>query len=375
MRRHWLLLLLIAFSAIGAYGNLAKITQVKFASDGSLGKLMIKFNGPLKKIPQFSIKRDNILQVTIFNAMIWPQVDQAITVGRELDSRLRAYQFDPQTVRVRVILPFGLGPQAEEVSLALRDNFVELSFPCDGGDGQGKGVGSLVLGTGEAKPVGAGAGDEKYLAYLLEQKLEQDSAMGDAVSSQLLQDQITTVHSSAKVQGEGKGESVGPKSFDFMAYIGKYLLFLALVLALAYGIILLFKRGMLKKSGLGFLGDADLVSILSTTHLGPKRSLVLVKVHEQILVLGNSESGLNLLTELPDVAGLLKEGEQKLTGNNFDTTIHVAEKTGGAQKVKLKENPLQDSSYEVKKNISHDSEKISLSDQIRQKVKHLRSLQ
>ena len=147
-----------------------------------------------------------------------------------------------------------------------------------------------------------------------------------------MQDEITTVHSSAEVQGEGKGESVSPKSFDFMAYIGKYLLFLALVLALAYGIILLFKRGMLKKSGLGFLGDADLVSILSTTHLGPKRSLVLVKVHEKILVLGNSESGLSLLTELPDVAGLLKEGEQKLTGNNFDTTIHVAEKTGRGTK-------------------------------------------
>ena len=112
MRRHWLLLLLIAFSAMGAYGNLAKITQVKFAGDGSIGKLIIKFDGRLTKIPQFSIKRDNILQVTMFNAMIWPQVDRAITVERELDSRLKAYQFDPQTVRVRVIFPFRLGQQA-----------------------------------------------------------------------------------------------------------------------------------------------------------------------------------------------------------------------------------------------------------------------
>ena len=116
---------------------------------------------------------------------------------------------------------------------------------------------------------------------------------------------------------------------------------------------------------MGFLNDTSLVSILNTTYLGPKRSLLVVKVHDKVLLLGNSETGLSYLSELQNVSELLKEGEKGIAGNNFDTTIDSVVESKVSKKIKLKEN-IQEKATKNQK---------SLSEQIKQKVKDLRSLQ
>jgi flagellar biogenesis protein FliO len=111
-----------------------------------------------------------------------------------------------------------------------------------------------------------------------------------------------------------------------MGYIGKFVAFLSMLLLGFYGVLQLFKKGIIKKGNLGFLNSTKLVEVLSTTHVAPKRSLMMVRAHKQVFLVASSETGIQYLSEIKDVAGLLKEGEKAIAGSNFDSEFTVAEK-------------------------------------------------
>ena len=132
-------------------------------------------------------------------------------------------------------------------------------------------------------------------------------------------------------QTEGNGES----RFSVAGYIGKFVAFLAIMIAGFYGVLTLFKKGIIKKGKLGFLHSTKLVEVLSTTHIAPKRTLMMVKAHKQVFLISSSETGVQFLSEINDVAGLIKTGEEEITGSNFDTNLYSANKTD--KEFKLKE--------------------------------------
>ena len=368
-----ILTFLFIFSLDLSYASKLKITDLVFSNRGERGKVSIQFQGPLKKSPELTIKKD-ILQVSMFDAIVWPQVSKKITLQRPNDSELKAYQFDKETVRVRAILPFPVQGLEKKVNLVLQDNSVELYFP----------INSKQKG-GEKKEY-----DETYLDYLLQQKdgnrpnvfkgeVGSDIAQPAQDRPGVLQDKVQMTQSAPQKRGTKKeslkaesGSIIERKSFDAMSYIGKYIVFLGIILLAVYGVVLIFKRRVLKKGRLGFLNNTDLVSVLNTTYLGPKRSLLVVKVHDKVLLLGNSETGLNYLSELEGVSDLLKEGEKEVAGSNFDSTVGAVKEGEVVEKVKIKENPLAGQENTTP---ARDEKKSSLSEQIKQKVKDLRPLQ
>ena len=329
------LIFICFFMILQAHANKVRITHLEFENRDREGKVVIHFDGPLEKAPELTIKEE-ILQVSMFDAIVWPQVNRKISLQKTHDSELKAYQFDKQTVRVRAILPFALQGMEQKIKLVLKDNTVELSFPKH-----------LVAKRPKY--------DESYLDYLLEKKNEA-AHKRETSPKEVVQDKIQTVQSAPVIE---------KKSFDVMAYIGKYIAFLGLVLIGVYGFVWFLRKVMIKKGKLGFLNDTDLVSVLSTIYLGPKRSLLVVKVHNKILLLGNSETGINYLSELQGISDLLKEGEKEIGGGNFDTTIHAVDEEGIEKKVKLKKEEAP----------GQESKASSLSEQIKQKIKDLRPLQ
>ena len=316
----YIILFLFIFSIDQAHANKLLVTNLKFENQDQLAKLTIQFRGALLKAPELTIKGD-ILQVSMFNATIWPQISKKISLQKSQDTEIKGYQYDKKTVRVRAILPFALQGMEKRVSLTLKDDSVELHFP------------NKIYKRQDY--------DETYLNYLLEQKKQEIQS----------QDKIQTTQSSVSRED---GAIIEEKSFSVMTYIGKYIIFLSAILLGIYGLVLLFKKRVLGKGRLGFLNDIGLVSVLNTVYLGPKRSLLLIKAHDKVLLLGNSEAGLSYLTELSDVSGLLKKGEQEIMGNNFDTTMDVIDQKNTKDEIE---------------------EKDSLSNQIKRKVKGLRSLQ
>jgi flagellar biosynthetic protein FliO len=73
---------------------------------------------------------------------------------------------------------------------------------------------------------------------------------------------------------------------------------LALVLALMFFIVYVFKKVVLNNSALG--GNDKLVKVLSTGFLGPKKTIALVEVAGEVLVLGISDGNISLLTQIHD---------------------------------------------------------------------------
>ncbi|OFZ53871.1 MAG: hypothetical protein A2328_00655 [Bdellovibrionales bacterium RIFOXYB2_FULL_36_6] len=95
---------------------------------------------------------------------------------------------------------------------------------------------------------------------------------------------------------------------------------------------------------------------------------MLVKVHEQVLLLSSDERGLQFLTEVKNTTSLLKTGEEQITGSNFDTSLSAAN--------------LNTPSFSLKEELSANTVKVAdspsvvkFSEQIKSKVKSLKSLQ
>src|SRR5690606_33489069 len=137
-------------------------------------------------------------------------------------------------------------------------------------------------------------------------------------------------------------------SFSFVGYAGKFIAFLGIVLLFFYGIIQLMKKGVLSKGKLGFLNNTQLVSVLSTTYVAPKRSILLIKAHNQAFLVSSSESGMQFIAEVKDVPGLVKEGERAIAGDNFDDSVNVAETAAPREEIKVKEDIYQSTPLEEK---------------------------
>lgn len=161
--------------------------------------------------------------------------------------------------------------------------------------------------------------------------------------------------------------------FSFAGYAGKFLAFLGIVLLFFYGVIQLMKKGVLSKGKLGFLNNAQLVSVLSTTYVAPKRSILLIKAHNQAFLVSSSESGMQFIAEVKDVPGLVKEGERAIAGSNFDDTVNVANETAPREEIKIKEDIYQSTAIETKAGMQKDI--VRFSDELKKKVKNLKSLQ
>lgn len=396
------LIFLLVFASSEVFAKL-KVTGLNYnAKNSTTGRMVINFSGNLREAPELKVKK-NILQVTLPETIVWPQIDKKITLKNKFDTDLKAYQFDKETVRVRAVLPYDISKKAENVSLRIKDNSIELYFPK-------KAIGKTVAKSKKVKRKTVKAAiatkksiqvkkqeyDEKYLDYLLSQKennkqvevkkeilAKRESAQKE--TNVTIKDEVTT-KAAAPFLGEtleGSDDKVNKKQFSVMSYIAKYIAFLGIILLGLYGAVRLMKKGVLKKGKLGFLNNTDIITVLSTTYIAPKKSLMLVKVHERILLLGNSDSGLTFLTEVEDTTSLLKEGEKKVSGANFDSTIDKVDIADIGSKVKEKQNPF--AGYEeifakgsAKKNpmdsSSAESSKGRFSSQIKEKIKNLKPL-
>ena len=148
--------------------------------------------------------------------------------------------------------------------------------------------------------------------------------------------------------------------FNFNTYIMKFVFFLSMIIIGFLVIVKLFKKGALSKNKLNlFSADPALIKVINTTYIAPKKSLMLIRVHEQLLLVSNSDNGINFLTEVKDQIGALKVGDSAVNGSNFDELVQGSNE----QKTTLTE----------KKDIYESKTKFT--DEIKRKFKSLKPLQ
>ena len=130
-----------------------------------------------------------------------------------------------------------------------------------------------------------------------------------------------------------------------------------------------------------------MIEVLNTTYIAPKRSLLLIRAHKQVFLVGSSEKGLHMISEVNDMSGLFKEGEKSLSGSNFDSSLGVANSEEKSFKLKdFLDNESEKDNNEgtdsvalraIEKEMAaaKESHKVKFSDQIKSKLKDLKPLQ
>ena len=228
--------------------------------------------------------------------------------------------------------------------------------------------------------------NEDYLNKLMKeegtQKVEEKNDQAQATD-------VVNVKQSAMAKVDTKinnnRSQVVPKAsnsnnqFSFAGYAFKFTIFLAVVLGLFYGIVQLLKKGVFKKGKLGFLNNSQMIEVLSTTYVAPKRSLLVVKAHKQIFLVANSETGLTLLSEMTDTNGFIKEGEKFVTGTNFDMNLGSAEKNPDIENfLKVKENIMESTPVNEDKGLAKIAvakDIVKFSDELKKKAKKLKPIE
>lgn len=341
-----LTLLLLSLSSFTLMAQDVSIKGAELKSDkGQEAKLSIKHVGTLNDNPKITVA-DKVLQVSIPNSTLGNKIFKRVN-----GAAISATQLGEDTVNLKVVLPYSLKGKEQDVTITLKEGAIDVNFPRI--EVAKKAVVSRAPGIVDEPQVSnpevvannteAEKLDENYLS-----KISNDHEKLAAAKHSEDEEKATTQAQAdtdrVSLTQAGVAKTTGttttamteePKSrFSIVSYVGKFVAFLAIMIAGFYGVLTLMKKGVIKKGKLGFLNSTKLVEVLSTTHVAPKRSLIMVKAHKQVFLVSSSETGMQLISEIRDVTGIIKTGEEELTGSNFDTNLVSANRTEKHFKIK-----------------------------------------
>lgn len=358
MKALLLTLVLCSFSALAG----VTVTGVNLTQNGSNGTFHIGFNGN-SAMPDLTV-RGNIIEVVIDRADNFKAIHKKVS-----NTDLSATLWNGKAV-MKAVLPFGV--KEDQVSLNATSNRILVSFPMPKVAAQ-PAAKAIAPAKSEVSKVTKSELNESYLNNLMNENRPAPSK--DEV--QLKQASVAKPETPEEKQlTRVPNENVN--NFSFAGYALKFTVFLALVLGLFYGLVQLFKKGVFTRGKLGFLNNSQMIEVLSTTYVAPKRSLMIVRAHNQVFLVGNSESGITFLSEMKDTTGLLKESEKWVGGSNFDTNMTEAEADEMLSSLKLKEDitkstPIPETKME--KLASAKNDVVRFSDELKKKAKKLRPIE
>ena len=358
-----------------------KVTSLDYTTSGNVAVVNVGIDGDWDGTPALTIK-DNIVQVSLSDAFVWPKIEKKIGAAKD-ETTLTAYQFDKENVRVRAIFDNSLTEsQAKKVSVVLGNKGFELRYPIGlTASAQIK----KVMPVANKVKGDAGSYDESYLAKLLKdskknEKVEDKNAPEKIVAASLFDEpkQVAAVKTDTVTSSQAAPEKEGGFKLDLVSYIGKFAAFLGLILAIFYGAVVGLRKGVFKKGKLNFLNSPKTIEVLNTTYIAPKRNMMVIRVGKQVFLVGSSENGLHMMGEIDAPAGLMKDEEESVTGSNFDLKLKVEDQI--PREFNLKEDITKVAQTSAEKTnlgnfLSGEKDRVRLSDQIKSKVKSLKSLQ
>ncbi|MFZ4714506.1 MAG: FliO/MopB family protein [Bacteriovoracaceae bacterium] len=346
------------------------------ATGDKVATMKIHYSGDINGTPELNVGKDHV-QVVITGA-VWPKIEKKAHLVQANDSTLMAYQFDKNVVRARAVIPMNFLGNETAVKMKKTPGLIEVTFP--------KSTSGMTAAVNTNTGANKEQYDEAYLDTLSKEKKPSTTVTTIAAAATTTETTKTTntIFNPANRNDEVTTKLAAPAAtdiqkptFSIMGYIGKFVAFLGVVLLLFYGVVQLMKKGVLGKGKLGFLNNSNLVEVLSTTYIAPKRSLMLVKAHKQIFLVSNSESGVQFLSEITDTSGLVKQGEKEALGNNFDSALDSAALNENAdKKIRLKQMIAATDTFDndLAQAVQPNEDKVSFSSELKKKMKGLRPL-
>lgn len=370
------------------FANLAlagvKVTSLNLKTEGPTGFVNVSVSGRSNELPDMKVYK-NVIEISLHQAEAFETISKTVS-----GATLTANMLNGKAL-VKAVLPYDVS--AEEVSLNWKNGGIEVSFP--------RNVAAPVVARNqngvsplETRPVKTKK-SKQVVEVKNEKTVSKDSLNEEYLNKLMIDDQVVSpTLASAKTEkmklkkDEIKVEQAGLKKissptidgFSMTGYAAKFTVFLALVLGLFYGIVQLLKKGVFSRGKMGFLNNSQMIQVLSTTYISPKRSLMIVKAHKQIFLVANSETGLAFLSEMTDTSGLIKEGEKLVTGSNFDINFQTADSAPeeNESSIKLKEDILESTPFIEEKGLSKFAvakDIVKFSDELKKKAKKLKPIE
>lgn len=351
------------------------LTKLSFDKTAKQGKITVNFTGSLRGIPELKVMGD-VIQVIVPDSKVKQNMEKSVSFSSNLkDTQVRAYQTTATETKIKAMLPFNIEAKRDFVTLKLEDKHIELTFPrVQKAIAKAPKRGSIVP---KKEVVKKEFLNKAYLDNLLDIEKKEQPKIIKPTPAVTNKAETTTAAATDKVSTKQSSvKTFNGEEISLLKYGGKFAAFLGLVLMLFYGVVSLMKKGFLKKGKLGFLGSTEKIMVLNQHYLAPKKSLMLIKAHNQVFLVSNTESGIHPISEIRDVAGLLKDEEKTLVGTNFDSNLDFADTDPvNDSKIKIKEDITQSNRESSLSSYSQVKDRIKFSDQIKEKVKGLKSLQ
>lgn len=239
--------------------------------------------------------RDNV-QISVKNSSIYPA--KMMHVENSVFHKVFAYQYSPELVRVRFTVQGEAKALQEKMKWSIEGKKINISFPS---------VATAQLLKNEeesAAPEITKEKEESLLARVLdnEPKAEAKPAQESAKANP------ETTRSNRKNLGKPEPQLANSKNEP--RSLGKSLLVMLAIVG-ALGIILFWVRSknkkQAKKVGQGFWTNLlpqgmkksrSFIEVLAQHPLGPKQSIVVVRIRGQQFVLGATEGNVQLITQL-----------------------------------------------------------------------------
>jgi len=380
---------LIFFGATSASAGV-KVTSLDLYTHGQTGFVKIALDGRSPELPDLKV-HGNTIELILSDAEAFSAISKSIR-GAQLSANVLNGK-----VIVKALLPYEL--ERKNVDLSWKNSSIEIIFP--------RGKASIVTApikieekksapavakapevapkktktvdmasvTKKPSAITKEALNEDYLNSLMkETKTDTDKKVA-AANTELNKDEVKVKLAAPAIAPKTNSKK---EEFSFAGYAVKFTVFLALVLGIFYGIVQLMKKGLFNKGKMGFLNNHQMIEVLSTTYVSPKKCLMVVKAHKQLFLVANSENGLQFLSEMKDTSGLIKEGEKIVTGANFDTNLESLNSSEAAPSFTLKEDITKSTPIEEKSglaSIAKAKDIVKFSDELKKKAKKLKPIE
>ncbi|WPU64702.1 flagellar biosynthetic protein FliO [Peredibacter starrii] len=382
MNRKFITLALGTMVTLGAQAGV-KVTSVDLKTSGANGYVNIALDGRSNELPDVRVYGKTI-EITLTQADAFSGFSKTVS-----GAVLSANVLNGKAI-VKAVLPYNV--DADGVNLGWKNKNIEVVFP-RGKVEKAEPVAAKAEATRPAKtpaaPV-APAVEKKAENKVSKDQLNEDylnklmvesTAKAEAAKAETKKDEVNTKQAGIAreaVPAETPAPIARPAdNFSFAGYAAKFTVFLAMVLGLFYGVVQLLKKGVFSRGKLGFLNNSQMIQVLSTTYVAPKRSLMVVKAHKQIFLVSNSENGIQFLSEMTDTTGLIKEGEKEVTGTNFDLNLGSIQTQEQGPVFKIKENINESTPVPEEKGIQALTAKdiVKFSDELKKKAKKLKPIE
>lgn len=328
--------LLIAISALvclwmvsGASAGTSQITGVKTQAlpDGSYAIDFALSQKLSAEDVQVDFER-NFIQLSLRGVSAYPARTE--NINEAALEKVFTYQYQPDLARARVLLKTSAAAIKDKASWEFTAKGLRILVK-----------GQAVVGTDSLKSKAAANSDieeDRIVQEILsEVKPAKVVAAAAAVTPALLAPEEQPIFSAKIGNGTVVDDGKGKESAATRVFAS-----LLLVIGLIGAAAVAYRRFALGKS-ISFLKQPKVIEVVSTQSLGPKRSVALIKVLDQYMVVGMAGDGMNLLANLGADVKIEKYLDQTGTGSSFSDAFEnalsgdvPAEKTSGTGAVAQK---------------------------------------